>query len=158
METKGAVAAREETLVRGADVVVTTSERLRKMRSKLNPSTYFVPNAADFELFSSARDEPTQLAGELMALPKPVVGYVGMLHPKLVDVGCVEYLASRSGYSIVFVGRAIGRSLTSHDYRECRMCTSSDSSPWRGYPSTSEGWMSASCHRCGRIWWTRCSR
>jgi glycosyltransferase involved in cell wall biosynthesis len=90
----------EADLCRQADLVVTTSETLCQSRREWNPRTYWIPNAADVEHFST-RAEPTP---ELYGVPRPIVGFVGGLS-EWVDLDLVARIAiRRPDWSFVLVG------------------------------------------------------
>jgi glycosyltransferase involved in cell wall biosynthesis len=91
------------------DLVIASSLNLKRKSDQLNPHSYFVPHAVNFDLFSMARSPETAVPPEIAQLPKPVIGYIGMFYPNLIDVDCVEYSARKSGYSFVFIGKKLGR-------------------------------------------------
>jgi glycosyltransferase involved in cell wall biosynthesis len=76
------VQQREQALIAKADLVLVTSNALLSSKGGLNPRTYWVPNAVDYDRFAEARAsgaEPEELAG----LPHPRLGYVGAINDKL---------------------------------------------------------------------------
>ena len=90
----------EADLCREADLVITTSETLCQARRSLNPNTYWIPNGADIEHFSS----PTRPAPELYGVPRPIVGFVGGLS-EWVDIDLLANLARlHPAWSFVLVG------------------------------------------------------
>jgi len=95
--------ALEEKLVARADLIVTTSEGVRRNLPGKGPAEARVlSNGADVELFieGSAGPCPTDLA----AIPRPRIGYVGSLNPK-VDFGLVHAIAvERPDWHWVLVG------------------------------------------------------
>ncbi|HJQ98957.1 MAG TPA: glycosyltransferase [Candidatus Polarisedimenticolaceae bacterium] len=96
----------EADLVRRADVVLTSSEQLRDERLTLNPRTHFVTHGVDVEHFGRALDPATPVPEELRHLPRPVVGFFGLI-AEWVDVALIRAMADRHpDWSIVLVGRA----------------------------------------------------
>ncbi len=73
---------REQELIARADLVLVTSQTLLATKGGLNPRTYCVPNAADYDAFAAAAQvgwEPP----ELRDVPRPRIGYVGAVNDKL---------------------------------------------------------------------------
>ncbi len=94
----------DEALTRRADLVVTTSESLRKSREGLNPHTYTVLNAVDVELFAEALASGDPLPDDLAAIPEPRLGIVGV-HDYRLDVDAVEALVQGDpGWQVVLIG------------------------------------------------------
>jgi len=92
----------ERKLFDKANIVFVTSRVLYESKSKLHSNVHYVPNVADYELFSRAQDSQLSIPEQLKNLPRPILGFVGTFNYKL-DVGILEHLAKR-GYSIVIVG------------------------------------------------------
>lgn len=102
----GALRRMEEDLVRRAHVVLTSSEQLCKERRPLNANTHFVSHGVDVNHFSCALDPLTVIPKELRKLPRPVVGFFGLL-ADWVDLPLVRALAlARPRWSIVLIGKA----------------------------------------------------
>lgn len=101
--------ARERELIEGVDLVLATSRNLQRKKAQFNSNCHFVPNAADFELFLKALETKTQVPSDLGTLPKPIIGYVGMFLPDLINVDWIEHAAKKTGYSFAFIGRKIRR-------------------------------------------------
>jgi glycosyltransferase involved in cell wall biosynthesis len=86
--------ALDAELCRRSDVVVATSTAQWKRRRAINPHSYMVPNAADYELFHQAVEPETPLAPQIADLAKPVIGYVGWLGHQ-IDVKLLLKIAKR---------------------------------------------------------------
>ena len=100
-------AAFDQALCRKADVVFATAKSLQERRLPLNPQTYLASHGVDYEMFSKALDPGTPVAPELAELPKPVVGFFGLIH-EWIDLVLVEHLASRHPeWSIVLIGKTM---------------------------------------------------
>ena len=92
----------EADLCRRADLVVTTSEMLCRERRSFNPQTYWVPNGADVEHFST----PAEPAAELRDLPRPIIGFVGGLS-EWVDLEVIAHVArARPRWTMALIGPA----------------------------------------------------
>ncbi|MBN1400810.1 MAG: glycosyltransferase [Anaerolineae bacterium] len=90
-EQAASIRQRERNLITQADLVLVTSQALLEDRGGLNPHTYWVPNAVNYDAFAQARDrreEPAELAG----MPHPRLGYVGAINDK-IDTGLLLHLA-----------------------------------------------------------------
>jgi glycosyltransferase involved in cell wall biosynthesis len=81
----------DDELTRRADLVITTSENLRKSREAINPHTHTVLNAADIELFSKALEPQRSVPADLAEIPTPRLGVVGV-HDYRLDVEAIEAL------------------------------------------------------------------
>lgn len=75
----------ESLYLQRVDAVVTTSETLRRTKSRLQPNAYCVKNGVNFDLFHQSR----QLTGPEPAAP-PVVGYLGTADDR-IDLDLVEH-------------------------------------------------------------------
>jgi len=102
------VERRTGALLRAADLVVAVSPGLVERARALNPRVALVPNATDVEHFAKALDPRTPTADELSGLPRPVIGFIGFVTPRL-DFPVLETLArARPEWSFVFVGPVRG--------------------------------------------------
>jgi len=98
------VKAYDDELTRRADLVITTSENLRRSREALNANTYTVLNAADVEVFNRALDPDLALPADLAVIPAPRLGVVGM-HDSRLDLDALEALAlADPSWHVVLIG------------------------------------------------------
>ena len=96
----------ERRLARAADLCFATSRPLAARLSGLGARVACVPNVAEVERFLAT---PERIAGELLDLPGPVVGYVGNIASYKLDVGLLAELARRRpDWSVVLVGQVGG--------------------------------------------------
>jgi hypothetical protein len=103
--SREAIRRLEADLVRRSDLVLTSSERLRDERLTINPRTHFVTHGVDVGHFGRALDPSTPLPEDLKHLPRPVIGFFGLI-ADWVDVSLVRAMADRHpDWSIVLVGR-----------------------------------------------------
>jgi glycosyltransferase involved in cell wall biosynthesis len=96
----------ENQLLRQADLAIVTSERLLQSRRKINPNTVLVRHGVDFTHFRRALDPETLVPAEIRDLPKPVIGFFGLI-ADWVDVDLMAEVAKhfRAG-SMVILGKA----------------------------------------------------
>ncbi|HKQ63055.1 MAG TPA: glycosyltransferase [Candidatus Polarisedimenticolaceae bacterium] len=102
---RAAIARMERELVRRADVVLTSSEQLRRERMPFNPNTHFVSHGVDLEHFAGALDPRTPQPPELRALPRPVIGFIGLV-ADWVDLSLIHAVARAYPQgSVVLIGK-----------------------------------------------------
>lgn len=102
---KEVIVRMEQDLIRRADIVFTSAEKLCEERRALNPRTHFIPHGVDVAHFSQALDPSTAVPPAIAALPKPVIGFFGLL-ADWVDVDMIGALArARPRWSFVLVGK-----------------------------------------------------
>jgi glycosyltransferase involved in cell wall biosynthesis len=96
----------ERGLLRRADLVVVSAERLLRSKGPYNPRTVLVRHGVDFDHFRTALDPATEVPSEIRNLPKPVIGYFGLMSPDWVDVPLLEAAARHfAGGSLVLIGK-----------------------------------------------------
>ncbi|MBS2028804.1 MAG: glycosyltransferase [Deltaproteobacteria bacterium] len=99
------VRSMEADLVRRADLVITSAEKLRAAKAKLNPRTVLVRHGVDHAHFRKALDPSTLVPEDIASLPKPVIGFFGLL-ADWVDLGLVRAVADAlPSASIVLIGK-----------------------------------------------------
>ena len=100
------VAERERELLGKADVVLCSTAGLFERKKKFNARTYLVTHGVDYEFFRQATSSTTPVAQELLSLPKPILGFTGLL-ADWVDIALLAELARRRpDWSIVLIGRS----------------------------------------------------
>lgn len=100
------MAAMEAELCRRADLVFCTARSLVARKRPLNPETHLAQHGVDHAHFAAALDERTPLPPALAALPKPVLGFFGLVQD-WIDVALFVYLArQRPSWSLVIIGDA----------------------------------------------------
>jgi glycosyltransferase involved in cell wall biosynthesis len=101
-----ALAELEGELLRRADLVIVSADRLRPARQARNPRTVLVRHGVDFDHFRRALDPALAVPLRLKGLPRPVVGYFGLIS-EWVDLELLAELGRRfASGSVVAVGRA----------------------------------------------------
>lgn len=100
------VAAMEQALCAKSDVVFTTSRPLLERKAAYNKETHLASHGVDHAHFAAALDADTPVASELAGLPRPIVGFFGLIE-NWIDLSLLAYLAEhRPEWSIVLVGHA----------------------------------------------------
>jgi glycosyltransferase involved in cell wall biosynthesis len=102
----GALAKMEEGLCRKADLVIVSADRLAQSKAKFNPDTVLVRHGVDFAHFRRALDPATPVPAEIRDLPRPVIGFFGLI-ADWVDVDLMAHVARHfSEGSLVVLGKA----------------------------------------------------
>lgn len=100
-----AIGRSEIALVGQADIVFTTAPRLAEAHRRINKDTYFLPNVADYDHFSFARDPATPIPDDLARIAEPRIGFVGAISRYKLDFELVRRLAqSHPEWSVVLIG------------------------------------------------------
>ena len=95
---------RERILLAHADIVFTGGRKLFESKARRHRNVHFFGCGVDVDHFARARDSATAIATELRTLPKPVLGYFGVIDERL-DYALIDALAERFSHgSVVFVG------------------------------------------------------
>jgi len=99
------IAELEERLLRRAHLCITSAERLRENKAKVNPNTVLVRHGVDFDHFVKACDASTPVPADLASLPKPVIGFFGLV-ADWVDLSWFEACArAHPEWSVVILGK-----------------------------------------------------
>ena len=94
----------ERDTIARSDLVLTTSERLFQNKRGLHPETHLLRHGVDTELFGQAFDENTPVPEIVRDLPRPVIGYFGLIDDWL-DVSLIGRVAAlRPEWSFVLIG------------------------------------------------------
>lgn len=96
----------ENDLLRRADMVFVSADKLLKSKSKHNPKTVLIRHGVEFEHFRKALDPATEVPAEIRNLPKPVIGYFGLMAEDWIDIPLMEAVAKHfSQGSMVLLGK-----------------------------------------------------
>jgi glycosyltransferase involved in cell wall biosynthesis len=94
----------DDELTQRSDIVFATSRAQWERRKSINPRTYFVPNAVDFELFHRAVTEELPIPADIANVAHPILGFVGWL-TNHIDVALLRRISEAyTNCSIVLVG------------------------------------------------------
>lgn len=87
-----------------ADVVFATAEELCRNRKRLRPDIVHVPHGVDFQHFAQAWRNPPPRPTALAAIPRPILGFFGLLH-HWIDISLIaETARRRPHYAFVLIG------------------------------------------------------
>jgi glycosyltransferase involved in cell wall biosynthesis len=104
--SSGALAELEEQLLRRSDMVIVSADLLYKSKAPFNPKTVVVRHGVDFEHFRKALDPETIVPEEVARLPRPVIGFFGLI-ADWVDLELMAKVAERYPQgSLVLLGKA----------------------------------------------------
>lgn len=95
----------EEGLLRRADLVIVSADMLYQSKSPFNPRTVIVRHGVDYTHFRRALDAETVVPEELARLPRPVIGFHGLI-ADWVDLDLMAAVAKHFSHgSIVMLGK-----------------------------------------------------
>lgn len=95
----------EEDLFRRADVVIVSAEKLFESKKRFNPNTHIIRHGTDWNHFRKALGAATAIPDEIRDLPRPVIGFHGLL-ADWVDFELIRKTAEHfSGGSVVLIGK-----------------------------------------------------
>ena len=98
--------AAERRLAGRADLVITTSRALYETKRHLNENVVLVPHGVDYDHFAQATSPKVRVPQEIADLPRPVLGFWGLIQDWL-DIGLVAAVArARPAWSVVLIGDA----------------------------------------------------
>jgi glycosyltransferase involved in cell wall biosynthesis len=100
------VRKREQELVEACDFVIAVSQRLLHKFEQFGKPVYFLPNAADYDLFSRAC--LGRVASDIGVLKRPVIGFIGLITPYSFDPNLIIWLAQRHPeWTFVIIGKPV---------------------------------------------------
>lgn len=100
------IRACDDKLSREADLLFVAPPALLPAKQAVNPAARFSPHGVDVALFARAQDEATAVPAAAAALPRPVIGYFGLI-AAWTDIELIEWLAAqRPQWSFLLVGHA----------------------------------------------------
>ena len=96
----------ETSLLRRAEAVFVSSDRLLGSKGAVNPRTFLVRHGVDHDHFRLALDSETEVPDDVAHLPRPILGYFGLIAEDWVDVELLEHVArSFPEASMVLLGK-----------------------------------------------------
>jgi glycosyltransferase involved in cell wall biosynthesis len=114
------IAAMDREMCRRADLVFATATSLVEARRGLNPDTFLASHGVDHAHFARALAPEVEVAPEIAALPRPVLGFFGLIHD-WIDIELLAHVArQRPDWSVVLIGKpqvdlsALGRLANVH--------------------------------------------
>jgi glycosyltransferase involved in cell wall biosynthesis len=98
------IARLEAELIRKSDLVITCSAPLQRAKSRLNANTVLVRHGVEREHFARACDDATPVPNDVAALPRPILGFFGLV-AEWVDLEALRRVAAdHPRGSLVIVG------------------------------------------------------
>lgn len=96
----------ERELIGKSDIVLTSAEGLYEARKHLHPRTHLIRHGVDVDHFARAVTADTRILNPLVDLPRPVVGFFGLISDWF-DMDLMRELADlRPSWSFVLIGAA----------------------------------------------------
>jgi teichuronic acid biosynthesis glycosyltransferase TuaH len=107
----------EDILVKGVDIVISTSRQLRDKKALLNKHSYFIPNAANISHSLKTLNPDLQIADILKDIKKPIIGYFGAIERR-IDYDLVRaLLKDNPDKNFVFIGPLDDYYINADDYK-----------------------------------------
>lgn len=101
----GGLRAIEEDLFRRADLVVVSAEKLYDDKKRFNENTFIIRHGTDWNHFRTALDDATGIPAEIADLPRPIIGFHGLL-ADWVDFELIKKTAEHfKNGSVVLIGK-----------------------------------------------------
>jgi len=95
----------EANLARRADIVIVSAERLKAAKERYNSNIHVVRHGVDHAHFSKAFSPETPIHRDIADLPRPVLGFFGLLED-WVDLSLVRQVADAFPHgSVVLIGK-----------------------------------------------------
>ncbi len=102
---KAAMIDMETRLLKRADLVITTAEKLYNEKKKQNDNTHLIRHGVDFDFFAQSLAPSTQEPDDIKSLPRPRIGFFGLIH-EWIDFNILAAMAARHPeWSIVLIGK-----------------------------------------------------
>jgi glycosyltransferase involved in cell wall biosynthesis len=95
----------EEALFKKADLVIVSAEKLLENKKRFNKNTFIIRHGTDWKHFRTAIDDETEIPAEIAGLPKPIIGFHGLL-ADWVDFELIKKTAEHfKNGSVVLIGK-----------------------------------------------------
>jgi glycosyltransferase involved in cell wall biosynthesis len=102
---KRAIRTLERELIAKSDAVIVSSAPLLEAKRRHHPNTFMVMHGVEVEHFRQALDARTVVPADIAALPRPVIGFYGLI-AEWVDLPLIQRLAlARPDWSFVLIGK-----------------------------------------------------
>jgi glycosyltransferase involved in cell wall biosynthesis len=104
IEDKLRILQAERKMLSLVDLVIVVSERLLEAKKQHNPNTYLVHNGVSYEKYEQVMSSDIRAPHDMDSLPKPIIGYSGLISGRL-DLGLLYEIANNNpDYSLVLIG------------------------------------------------------
>ncbi len=107
----------EDILVKGVDMVISTSKELSNKKGLLNKRSYFVPNAANISHSLKALNPDLPVADILQHIKKPIIGYFGAIERRIDYDLLRKLLVSNPEKNFLLIGPVDSYYLSEDDYK-----------------------------------------
>lgn len=95
----------ENELFRKSDLVIVSAEKLLADKKRFNPNTFLIRHGVDYRHFSRALKEEIEIPTEIKDLPRPIIGFHGLL-ADWVDYELLKKVAGHfKNGSLVLIGK-----------------------------------------------------
>ena len=95
----------EENLFRRSDLVIVSAENLLESKRQFNENTFLIRHGTDWKHFRTALNAETVIPAEIADLPRPIIGFHGLL-ADWVDYELIKKVAEHfSNGSVVLIGK-----------------------------------------------------
>lgn len=95
----------EEDLFRRANLVIVSAEKLYESKKRFNTNTHIIRHGTDWRHFRTALDPDPQIPDEIARLPRPIIGFHGLL-ADWVDYDLIRKTAEHfASGSVVLIGK-----------------------------------------------------
>lgn len=94
----------ERQLVEKSDLVLCSAKQLYDEKKRINPNTYFVPNAADIAHSQKALDPGLSVSKLISDIDAPIIGYFGSIDHRMDFVLLENVARQHPNKQFVFVG------------------------------------------------------
>ncbi|MGI8544579.1 MAG: glycosyltransferase [Aridibacter sp.] len=95
----------EQELFQKADLVIVSAEKLFDDKKKYNENTHIIRHGTDWRHFRKSLDDATEIPAEIKDLPKPIIGFHGLL-ADWVDYELIKKIAEKyKNGSVVLIGK-----------------------------------------------------
>lgn len=100
------IEAAEAKLVKRADFVFVTSDKLYEAKRVLTDQIYLFGNVADYHHFSQALSDDIKTPDDMKVIDGPVIGFIGAISGYKQDLNLLEYIAAnKPEWKIVLIGK-----------------------------------------------------
>lgn len=99
-ETDEGMSVQERAVIENSDHVIVHSNALMANKGQINSNTSLIPNGVDFYAYAHEQAEPVDLA----PIPRPRLGYVGVVKKQLDLALLIALARARPDLSLVIVG------------------------------------------------------
>lgn len=92
----------EEEIIKNYDFTLTTSKELARLKSLISKNVYYLPNAADINIFKKALEPDITKPDELKNINKKIIGYTGNIGLRL-DYELLKKIALRHSDKVLLM-------------------------------------------------------